>query len=217
MDRIPLLEPWPGPWEKWARNYCNKNLWRIGHVIGDIDDALGEAALVYVETKLRYGATVNSPAHFMRLFQISLISWVHTLSTKDSRNRQTIVTLKQQKPYDWSGASLMWRADAITEPDAEIAVLLNEGSSELKQILKIFLNAPQEVMDALRREASSYSPRQFFNKVLAFAGINQDRSAELQRELTTLLTPERKPKFTKKEIVMAAKFVQQLVQVKQAQ
>lgn len=172
-ERLHLLEGWPGPWEKWARSYCRKNLWRIQHVIGDLEDAVAEAALVYVETLLRYGSVVNTPQHFMALYKMSLTSWFHTLSTKDSHQR----TAMEKMPVI-----------ETTESDAYLAALLNEGSPELKQVLNILLHSPIEVMEALRKDMGNCSAKQVWNRVVAFAGISIEKAAKLQEELNSLLS-----------------------------
>src|SRR5437870_5284730 len=87
LTRRILLSSWPGPWEKYARNYCYKNQWRLQHVLGDLDDCVQEAALVFVEISHRYGKTVNSSAHMMALYKLGLSCWFNVLSTKDSNYR----------------------------------------------------------------------------------------------------------------------------------
>jgi hypothetical protein len=155
---------------------------------------MSEAALCYVEIRIRYGATINSPAHFMFLFQQYFKCWIHTLSVKDSNNRKILFTSpgEQRAISEYAASEELTRNPRMLDQpivsDANLTVLLNEGSSELKQVIDIFLNAPNEIMETLRKEASSYSPKQFWNRVLAYAGISPERSVSLQRELTDLLS-----------------------------
>jgi len=139
---------------------------------------------------------------------MSVISWFHTLAPKDAHARQVGVPLATD-----NASNSFMEMNLQAECYLNMNVLLDSGSSELKAILDIFLNAPQEVMDTLRKEASSYSPGQFWNKVLMMAKINPEKSAQLKKELISLLTPG--PRYSRKEIVAATKFLQQLVQVKQ--
>ena len=173
-QRVQLLTPWPGPWALWAQSYCIKNLWRISNVLGDLDDAMGEAALAYVELRKRYGYTVNSNAQFMYLYKMYFSCWVHTLSTKDTNNRKALLKAEEQPNSCVS--------------DAQLAASLSRSSPELKSVLGILFNAPNEIMETLRQDASSYSPRQFFNRVITHAGISRDHSIKLQQELISLLS-----------------------------
>ena len=199
MERAGLSGDWQGSvYQKWAYRFMSNNMWRIAHQLGDIDDAMQEAAIEFTLMKRDYGDKVNSPQQFMALYKRCLFSHINNISIKDSRNRQTLTKIEAKEP--------------TVRPDAELTVLLNEGSSELKEVLKIFFNAPNEVMEVLRKEVSSYSPKQFWNHVLKYLGIAPARSKVLTEELTRLLTPTQQ--YTRKDIVAAGKFVQQLHKVK---
>lgn len=184
MKRPYMIEEWSksSPWYKWAYNYGQRHLWRVSNVIGnDMADFMSEACLTYVETRNRYGATVNSPQHFMRLYQMSLSCWITDLSHKDSRIKSYLATdIQREDSISFSEPSVA--------PEAELSVLLDKGSNELKEVLNIFFNAPIEIMNVLRDEASSCSPKQFWNRVLAHIGIPQDRSKGLIKELNDLLS-----------------------------
>ena len=174
-ERVELIGEWQGSvYQKWAHHYLSNNMWRIAHQIGDLDDAMQEAAIEFTLMKRDYGSKVNSPRQFMSLFQLCLRSHLNNLSMKDSKNRSTLTKLEAKEP--------------AIRPDAELNVLLNESSNELKEVLKIFLNAPNEVMETLRKEASSYSPKQFWNVVLRYCHIAPEKSASLMKELEDRLS-----------------------------
>lgn len=175
MERKILLPEWEGSsFQKWAKNYCYKNHWRVAHILGDYEDCLAECALYYVICRERYGASVNSEKQFMFMYNLWVTAEFDTKSTKDYNNRQFQQSLSQ--------------TEASIESDANLAVKLADASDELKSVLNIFLNAPNEIMEVLRQEASSCHPKQFFKSVLKMAGIQTNRSADLAKELEELLS-----------------------------
>jgi len=184
-DRLDILEPWPGPWAAWAANFCRNNLWRVQNVLGDFDDMMSEAALAYLELRLRYGQSVNSPKHFMKLYQMYFSCWIHTLSVKDFHNREALFNIGREEKDFLMKSGFKERAG---DPTLNLTILLNQGSAELKEVLNIFFNAPNEIMELLRRDASSYSPKQFWNRVLTHLSIPQEKSVALQKELIALLS-----------------------------
>lgn len=174
MERKYLVPEWEGSaFQAWSRNYCLKNYWRVVSAIGDYNDCIAECALIWVECCRRYGATVTNNAWMMRMYQICVITTFDTKSMKDSNDRKLLSNFDSKEP-------------AINS-EAEMKVNLDDASSELKEVMKIFLNAPQEVLNILRADASSYHPMQFFKAVVNMCGISKTRSASLARELQTLL------------------------------
>ena len=174
-ERVELLPEWQGSiYQKWAESYAIKNLWRVSNVIGELDDLMGEAALSYVELRIRYGSTINTHRQFMTLFKMYFSCWIHTLSVKDSHNREGLVKVA--------------KFDYTTKHEGDLVIKLDKASSELKEVLKIFFEAPAEIMETLRRDCSSYSPRQFWNGVLKYCKVSSEKSVTLQKELTDLLS-----------------------------
>ena len=169
-----LIEDWEGsPYQKWAKNFCYRNYWRVRSALGDYDDCMQKCALDYVVCRQRYGMTCNHPSQFMYLYKIWVVAEFDTLSVKDSHIRETKSKISKVEP--------------TTESDAQLMVKLSGASDELKQVLKIFLTSPQEMMDVLRQEASSYHPVKFFRAVLKLAGIPVSRTTVLAEELKELL------------------------------
>jgi hypothetical protein len=193
---IPIvLEEWPGPWAAWARSYCYRNLWRVTSILGnDLEEAVSECALVYVQCKLRYGATAASPAAFMALYKLCVTSRFNDLSVKDSKLRTCIEDLVPLTPvvhikadsHDDRGKYEPLHDIAIA-PEGEYAVKLSEASDELKEVLSIFFSAPQEVMDTLRGEAKSCCPKEFFKHVVTHLGLRPTQMQPLARELKGLM------------------------------
>ena len=201
-ERKCLIGEWEGsPYQKYAWNFFSRNLWKVAHLKGDISDLMQEAAVEFILMKRDYGDKVNSPQHFMSLYKLCLHSHLTNMSIKDSRGRATLKKVKdtytpqeqrdvleEREPY-YDRATLQNVVQGpVVRPDAELNVLLNECSVELKEVLKIFFLSPTEIMETLRKDCSSLSPRQFWNRVLRHLGIPQEKSAGLIKELEDRLS-----------------------------
>lgn len=188
-------------YQKWAYRYLSANLWRIQHRIGDLDDCMQEAACEFILCKRDYGDKVENEKHFMSLYKRCLFSHVTNISIKDSRNRATLKKVKdtftpqdqrdvleeRENYYDRSTLQNLVQGPVV-RPDAELNIRLNESSPELQEVLKIFFNAPTEIMETLRKDCSSLSPRQFWRRVVKHCNIPQDKSIILEKELNDLLS-----------------------------
>lgn len=207
-QKVDVVGEWVGSsYQRWAYKYLNNNLWRIQHRIGSLQDALQEAAIEFILVKNdpKIMSRINSPQQFMSYYQRSLMSLVTNISLKDSRSRATLKKIKYtytqpdkrdlMEDKDVIGInasfdrSVVYRCvqDPIVRSDAELNVILNESSSELKQVLTILINSPVEIMEMLRKEASN-STKQFWNAVLRYCNIPQDKSAKLMKELEDRLS-----------------------------
>lgn len=177
-DSLPkryVIPDWEGSvFQKWAKNFCAKNQWRVSHVLGDYEDCLAKCALDYVICCQRYGATVNSAQHFMFMYTGWVIPEFHTLAVRDGAIRKLHENLPTTEEAVFS--------------DAELSVSLSGASDELKSVLKIIFNAPQEMMETLRQEASSCHPKQFWKAAMRMAGVKVNRASILIKELQRLLT-----------------------------
>lgn len=174
MEREYMLPEWEGSvFQQFAKNFCAKNAWRVQHILGDYDDCLAKCALDYVICCQRYGATCNSASQFMYCYKTWITAEFNTLSTNDSNERVGIGSLSTQ--------------EGSFEGDAELSAKLSEASAELKTVLKIFFDAPGEIMETLRKDATSCHPKQFFKSVLSICGISKSKSAALAKELQQLL------------------------------
>jgi len=175
-----VIPEWEGSvFQKWAKNFCAKNQWRVAHVLGDYDDCLAECAKHFVICCQRYGATVNSAQHFMYMYKQWVIPEFHTLATRDGSIRKLYEAM-QPLPGD--------EVDETPESQVNLLLELDGASEELKSVLKIMFNAPQEMLEVLRQEASSVHPKQFFKSAMKTAGVKVTKAGSLIRELQKLLT-----------------------------
>jgi hypothetical protein len=174
MDRLFIIPEWKGSvYEKWAFNYCLRNQWRVHHVIGDMEDLMSQCVVNYLECKQRYGGTINTASQFMALFKLSVACDFNTRSVRDFRARKCATLLLEKKDSQ------------IIYSEAELNTALNESSLELREMMRIFLSAPQEVLDVIRADADK--SKQYFNSVAKYCGISISKAKELAVELRTLL------------------------------
>lgn len=171
MEREQLLPEWPGPWAAWAWNYCSRNLWRVNEVLGDMDDAMAECALIWVDCRRRYGASAKSPAHMMALYKRMVTSWFHSYSVVDTQIRKTKTEYVQVEAAD---------------AEAHFAVKLRQASKELTDVIKILMRGHNEIIAVLREDLKTDKPRDFFRAVAKFCGY-ESRTNELEMELRGLL------------------------------
>lgn len=177
-------------------------------ILGDMDDAMSECYIQFVECKRRYGATVNDPKWLMALYKMCVMSRFNDLSVKDSRYREVVdVTVYEGDPNQldfgateevptktkWNEKGLAVRSDfKQTKPtkvhyssksnQADIGALLSvrisDASKELKQVLYIMLNAPAEVIQTIAADCGT--PIRFFNKIVSVLGITDKKKLEIE-------------------------------------
>jgi hypothetical protein len=177
VERVYIVDEWEGSaFQKWAKNFCNKNQWRVTDILGEYDDCMGHCAYCYAYCKKLYGATVKTPQQFMYLFRKCVIDEFNTFSTRDTNNRSLYLKLSLPK------------TEASIESDAQLKIKLFDASRELRTVLDIFTDAPAHIMQLLRSEASSCHPKQFWKAVLKYAGVKPSRSVALEKELQKLLS-----------------------------
>lgn len=158
----------------WARNYCYKNLWRVESSLGELDDAEAECAMLFVECRKRYGASVNHPAHFMRLYQLMVITRFHDLSTKDSKYRHIE---SNYAPF------------VTTVNDGALRVKLGGSSKELQAVMNVLLYAPGDVLQVIMKD-TLLPPKYIMRRLATFCGISNPKvvAEALTQELHNLLT-----------------------------
>lgn len=161
----------------WAKNFCYKNQWRVTHSLGDYDDCLAQCRLYYWQTWQFYDGQFTSPKHLMYMFRLWTWQQFHDLSNMDTKIRK----VEADPDPD------MKLSDPETYSEGELAVKLNKASSELKEVLNIMFNAPQEVMDVIRQDSKNFSPKQFFRRVVKYLGFEESKTAKLTKELQELL------------------------------
>ena len=168
IERRFLIPEFKGSvYERWSFNFIQRNYWRVSEQIGDQEDCLAQAAYIFVVCRKRYGKTVNSAKHFMYLYQLYLRMEFNTYALKDGHRREGIKQLKDKQVERY----------AVCEGD--IGLKLSRASKELKEVLGILFDAPNEILQILRQDTKSLAMKQV-RQTLA-------KSNKLSEELERLL------------------------------
>lgn len=127
-----------GPLEGFVVNYITKHYWRVARTVPR-EDLMQEAYVVFLRCRAKYGGTVE-PKHFMALFKTAWLNHFTDLANADTAER----CVYSATPDDGG-----MEADRVGElrNDGELAVRLRQAPKEVQLVLKLFLNAPQELLD----------------------------------------------------------------------
>lgn len=216
MERRVLFEDWPGPWGRWAEKYCRNNLWRVRMILGDMEDAMSECYIQFVECKRRYGASVNDPKWLMALYKMCVMSRFNDLSVKDSRYREVVdVTVYEgdSNQFDfgpfveevptktkWNEKGLAFRSDSRQKKPMKVHCGSKSNQADVGALLSVRISdASKELKQVLyimlnapaeviqTIAADCGTPIRFFNKIVSVLGISHTDSQRIQQELRLLL------------------------------
>lgn len=127
---------WEGAIEGWVHNYVQHNHWKVRRTIPDRDDLYQEAYVKYLECRRAY-PNVGTPQHFMALFKTAYSRRFMDLAEMDTASRCLV-----------SDTDISLQEVAV-ETDGMLAVMIRQAPVEVRMVLSLFLNAPQEVLDAM--------------------------------------------------------------------
>lgn len=129
-----------GPIAGWTVNHIQANLWRVSRV-REREDLLQDAQEVFLRCAARY-PDMDTPQHFMSLYQRSWINHVNDLSNDQTKIKAEVGMQRgtSEEEYDWEPVGDL-------ENDGYFAIKLRQAPNEVKQVLNLFLNAPQEILD----------------------------------------------------------------------
>lgn len=152
--RSPLYFPeWKGPVEGWVVNNMRSQFWRVARIM-DHDDYMQEAHCVFLRCAARY-PVVDTPQHFMSLFQRTWLNRVHDLSRSNSA-----AALEVKPGLDEDGEERM-----VAEPvgDTEclgfVTVLIHQAPDEVRSVLALLLSAPSELLELALQSLRGKSDR----------------------------------------------------------
>jgi hypothetical protein len=166
------IPEWEGSvFERWSKRFVAVNGWRVHRIIGEYEDCMQECYLQYVYCRQHYPNA--NPRQFNYMFMLAVHNVFDTCSMKESNQKRIYSQISTD--------------ETAIESDAQLNVKLKGASSELKSVLKIFLESPKEVMDILRTEASSCHPKQAWKVAVKLAGLQIEKAAGLAKELQKLL------------------------------
>ena len=174
--RKQLIVPWPGPWKPWAEKYCRNNAWRFRYYLGEYEDAVAECALIYLDVRRMYGATVMNNKHFMALYKLTVNSWFNTYSVDDYRRRSVFTPMPEG---ELGIASTM-------DLDHLLLHKTRDSSPEVKEVVRLLLQAPTEAAETIMRDINT--TKGFLKKIIKKAGINNHE--RVQNELRKAIMGE---------------------------
>ena len=168
---------------KWLYAFAHKNFWRVAAWY-DFDDLIQDGQLYYYKIVARYtnhGERYRRRKHIMRLFQVSLVNHVNTLSKKKTLQTEDTFSLFLTSPDDTEDR-LLERHDAIdTGP-----VILAGAPNHVKSALVAIVNDLRRLKMPYRRYANG--TRETTNQRLCrIAGLDPQR-IDLVDELKYYLT-----------------------------
>lgn len=143
----PVIDPanlysWHGLYENWSRMWVNKHFWKVRAHIPTKEDALQECALIFARCIRHYAHVAENPAHFMSLFQVSVMNdWI-TFAKKSTQRTPLSVACEDFEHL---------AQHQTTYNDGPLLALLSSASAELKQVLKIIASAPSELLEMMFR------------------------------------------------------------------
>lgn len=155
---------WGGAFEGYARGYVRRNFWRVRELCLSEEDALQEAALIFVRCKNLYEGRVDNPAWFMALYKRALaMDWI-TMSAKDSKLRSIPAPEIE---------------DGVDHNLGMLSATISEGGAEIQKLFSVLANAPAEFLGLMFNKAElvlSDNPQ-----------IAQEATSKLNRRLRRLL------------------------------
>lgn len=130
---------WKGPIEGYVVNYLTREHWKIARTCPR-DDAMQEAYCVFLRVKRKY-PKLDAPQHFMALFKTAWYRQFTDLANIDTADRITC-----QMPVNEAGETY----DPVGECDNDgfLAITIAQAPREVQMVLALFLNAPQELVEA---------------------------------------------------------------------
>lgn len=131
---------WAGPIQGWTVRYSHQHFWRVADTM-QWEDVMQEAYLVFMRCSNRYPVT-DTPQHFMALYKRAWINHMNDLSNGSSNQKTEI---SDQVMTD-DGPSTIDQVGSL-DNDGYLRVLVNEAPEEVRMVLALLVNAPQELID----------------------------------------------------------------------
>lgn len=131
-----------GPIEGFVANFARKHGWRVSRA-HDHDDIMQEAYLIFDRVVKKY-PDVETPQHFMSLFQRAWFNQFTDMANEDTRSRIMVQVTEFESE---EGSTVTFEAMGETEHDGYLSALLRQAPREISMVLNLFLNAPQEMLD----------------------------------------------------------------------
>lgn len=136
------LPNFKGPIEGYVVNFMRKNYFKVQRT-HERADVMQEAYVIYMRVVATYPDVEGAP-HFMSLFKTS---WYHHFTDMANADTAQRVLVQPQVYYSEDGGEMTTDYLGDTNNEGELAVMLRQAPNEVTQVLNLFLNAPQELLD----------------------------------------------------------------------
>lgn len=127
------IPTWQGEIEGWTVNHLTEHVWRVAGSM-ERSDCLQEAQCVFIRVAERY-PEVNDPRHFMALYKTA---WVNQFADFCRAERKVREHEVHVPIMDRTG-------DTCNE--GELRVKMRQAPREVRMVLNLLFNAPQEILD----------------------------------------------------------------------
>lgn len=134
-----------GPIAGWTVNHIQANYWRVKRV-REREDLFQDAQEVFLRCAQRY-PDMDTPQHFMSLYQRSWCNHMHDLS-HDATSARAEVSMTARSTDEGEASTFERESIGDLDNDGYLAIKLRQAPAEVKMVLSLFLNAPQEILDA---------------------------------------------------------------------
>lgn len=166
-----------GPIRGYVMNYLRKNYWRVQRSM-EYEDVLQEAAFLVAYLANRY-PDVDTPQWFMTLFKRSWAGHFAELAYKDSDVKMEV---SPSFYADEEGEASEFDPDGFVgdqDNAGMLSIMIRNAPAEVKSVVSLFLNAPQEVLDlAAASWRSQGKKKEFGNTMLSkLLGLRGDYDA----------------------------------------
>lgn len=128
-----------GPIEGWLTNYLKKNYWRVDGYY-EYEDVFQEAYIVFLRVSRKYPEV--EARHFMSLFKTAWSNKFTDMTNVTSLNRAA-TPLPEQDSGEESGYEVVGDLDN----SGALLIALEQAPSEVRQVLKLLLAAPLEILE----------------------------------------------------------------------
>lgn len=163
-----LYQPaFEGPISNWTSQFVHQNHWRVRLSCPTREDAMQESMLVFVKCKRQYcdtGKVICRP-HFFSLYKTSVCNRFHRLANKDTKIRgleQPMLEDAETNLHDPIGE---------TENSGFLAVMVRQAPEEVKLVLNLLLQAPNELLGMALSGSVTMSDNRLSRRLVALLGL----------------------------------------------
>ena len=136
---------WSKEIEGYTCNFMKKNFWRVqAHM--EYTDAMQEAKLLFLKLKHKYGS-MDTPQHFMAIYKVSLVNEFNEIAIRDGKYRNEVSDSQILDTEDFNYADIMMNVTGDTDNEGMLRIMVQQAPSEVKQVLKLFVDTPIEVLE----------------------------------------------------------------------